>query len=106
MRLHLEVRSLPGPTLTFGFVIATLLGAGFHLIFGGDARRLAMFLLAGWVGFVLGHMVGDILDFVLFNAFNVGALHLLPAAIGAIVALVFTQIVTSRRNNKNRRTSR
>lgn len=99
---------MPGPTLTFGFVIATLLGAGFHLIFGGDARRLAMFLLAGWVGFTLGHLAGSILDFVLLNAFNVGTLRLLPAVLGAIIALMFTRIVTSRgRNrNRNRRSSR
>jgi hypothetical protein len=39
------------PTAVFGFIVATLFGAGFHLAFGGDMRRLALLLLAGWLGF-------------------------------------------------------
>ncbi|NOG49440.1 MAG: hypothetical protein HND48_08340 [Chloroflexi bacterium] len=37
---------MPGPGLVFAFALATLYGALFHFIFGGDARRLAVFLLA------------------------------------------------------------
>jgi len=106
--IHLTVTEtknpVPGPTLTFGFVIATLLGASCHLVFGGDARRLAMLLLAGWLGFVLGQLVGDILDFGLFDVVNIGPLNMLPAVIGAIIALIFTLIVTGRQSN--RRSSR
>ncbi len=85
---------MPGPTLTFGFVFATLLGAGFHLLLGGDVRRLAIFLLCGWCGFAAGHFTGVLLDASLMN---VGALHFLPATFMAVILLIFAQALTSRR---------
>lgn len=87
---------MPGPTLTFGFIVATLIGSGFHLILGGDARRLAMFLLAGWLGFVLGQLVGDIVHIETLVGFaDVGQLHIVPALLGAVLAAMFSHIVTS-----------
>jgi hypothetical protein len=85
---------VPGPTLTFGFVIATLIGAGFHLVLGGDARRLAMFLIAGWIGFALGQLVGDIVGFEIVLGFlDVGPLHTAAAVLGAGAAAIFTHVV-------------
>ena len=52
-----EETILPGPTATFGFILATLYGAGFHFVVGGDVRRLALFLLSAWVGFGLGQLL-------------------------------------------------
>ncbi|GAB4510414.1 MAG: hypothetical protein OHK0046_07190 [Anaerolineae bacterium] len=92
---------MPGPTLTFGFILATLLGALFHLVLGGDIRRLATFLLAGWLGFILGHIAGVLLDVELFN---VGTLRILPAIFGAMMSLIFAQALTI--NRSNRRPSR
>jgi uncharacterized membrane protein YeaQ/YmgE (transglycosylase-associated protein family) len=85
---------LPSPTTTFGFILATLCGALFHLIMGGDARRLALFLLAGWVGFGLGHVLGSILG---INILNIGTLRLASAIFGALVALVVAHLLTSKR---------
>ncbi len=68
----------------FAFVMATLYGALFHLILGGDARRLAVFLLAGWVGFAVGHFSGILLGIELFS---LGALRIFPATIGAFMSL-------------------
>jgi hypothetical protein len=68
---------LPGPTLTFGFIFATLLGALFHLLLGGDIRRLA--------GVAFG-----------VSLFSVGALRMLPATIGALALLVLSHALTSR----------
>ena len=84
---------MPGPTLTFAFVVATLYGALFHLIRGGDIRRLALYLLAAWIGFVLGQLVGIILRFPFFN---VGPIYLVPASLGALAGLIFVQIVSVR----------
>lgn len=84
---------MPSPTLTFAFIVATLYGAIFHLIRGGDVRQLALFLLAGWVGFVLGQMVGVMVD---FNLFNIGPIRIIPATVGAVAALVFIQVVAMR----------
>ena len=85
---------MPGPTLIFGFILATLFGAMFHLIFGGDSRRLALFLLAGWAGFGLGHVVG-----VLFNIdlLNIGTLRIVAASVGAFITLVFVLLVSAKR---------
>jgi len=70
--------------------VATLYGALFHLIRGGDVRRLALFLLAGWVGFVLGQLVGVLIDFRLLN---IGPIRMIPASVGAVAALIFVQVV-------------
>jgi hypothetical protein len=88
-----------GPTTIFGFILATLFGAGFHIIVGGDARRLALFLLAGWVGFGLGHLVGVIFA---ISIFNIGTLHIATAAFGAVMALLSAHLLTT---NKNRNRS-
>jgi uncharacterized membrane protein YeaQ/YmgE (transglycosylase-associated protein family) len=92
---------MPGPSITFGFIIATLLGACFHLIFGGDARRLALFLLAGWIGFGLGHFLGILFE---IDLFNVGSLRMLSAVVGALTALTVARLMSS--NRTRRRSSR
>jgi len=95
--LHRTEKHLPTPTITLGFVIATLLGAFFHLVLGGDVRRLALFLMSSWVGFGIGHLGGVLLNFRLFN---IGALHILPALFGAVTLLIFAHILSSRRTDK------
>ncbi|MDX1994813.1 MAG: hypothetical protein SF029_20690 [bacterium] len=86
---------MPGPTLTFGFILATLYGAVFHLLFGGDARRLALFLLVGWVGFLVGHILGVAFE---INFFNVGVLRVVSATFGAFTALFVTHFLTVQRS--------
>jgi hypothetical protein len=88
---------VPGPNLTLGFILATLFGATFHLIMGGDARRLALFLLAGWIGFGLGHLIGVVLG---INILNIGALRVVTAAFGALLALIVAHFLTSKRPHK------
>jgi hypothetical protein len=88
---------LPGPTLTFGFRLATLVGAAFHLIVGGDARRLALFLLSGWIGFTLGHLLGVALA---IDSMSIGPLHVISAMLGALVALIVAQILTANQSGK------
>ena len=85
---------MPGPTLTFGFLLATLYGAAFHFIVGGDVRRLALFLLSAWVGFSLGHILG-----VMFaiDILNIGTLRVVAATLGAFTALVAARVLTSSR---------
>jgi hypothetical protein len=88
---------LPTPILTFSFIIATLFGAVFHLIAGGDIRRLALFLLAGWLGFAIGHLVGVVSE---INVLNVGVLRLLPALLGALFAVLAAYFLTLNRRRK------
>lgn len=92
---------MPDPILTFAFVIATLIGAVFHFVVGGDARRLAIFLLAGWLGFALGHLLGNTLD---IDLLMIGELRMFSAAGGAMFALFVAYILTTSR--RARRTPR
>ncbi|MEM6284978.1 MAG: hypothetical protein AAF787_22495 [Chloroflexota bacterium] len=82
---------MPDPILTFGFILATLFGAGFHLLFGGGARRLALFLVSGWVGFASGHIIGIL--FVV-DLFRIGSIRFFSAAICAVVCLFFVHLIT------------
>ncbi len=92
----LEDNRVPGPTFTFGFILATLFGAVFHLIVGGDVRRLALFLLAGWLGFSMGQALGAMLG---INIFPIGQMRVVAASLGAIVALIAAHMLTSSRTN-------
>lgn len=71
--------------LILGFLLATAYGAGFHLILGGPARRILLYILAAWTGFAVGHFTGDFLNMTLFK---LGVLHLFSASLGAWVALI------------------
>lgn len=84
------------PTFTLGVILATLLGAAFHVVVGGDVRRLAAMLLASWFGFALGHFIGVALG---INLFNIGVLRVFPAVISALicVSLVFALTLRGRR---------
>jgi len=88
--------TLPSPALVLGFLFATLYGAAFHLLLGGDARRLASFLIAGWLGFTIGQVAGSVLNVTLFD---IGLLHLFPATIGALFALLIAHLLTNRPAN-------
>jgi hypothetical protein len=77
--------------------VATLLGALFHFACGGDARRLALFLLVGWGSFVLGHLMGVNVG---INMFNVGSLRFLPAIVVALIALHITRLLTVPRGRR------
>lgn len=94
---------MPSPILTFSFILATLYGAGFHLIVGGDIRRLALFIVSAWIGFGVGHLAGAAFSIQLFA---IGALNLLPASIGAGVALVFMYALTASRPTPSTRRAR
>lgn len=92
---------MPGPDVIFAFIVATLLGSVFHLIFGGDARRLVIFLFAGWIGFSIGQMLGETMD---FDPLKIGQLHVVTALAGGLVTLFLALIFTSERSQ--RRSSR
>lgn len=85
---------MPSPSIAFGFILATLYGAIFHFIVGGDARRLALFLLSGWLGFALGHIFGVIFAVSLFS---IGPLRVLSATLGAWLALLAARLLTDNR---------
>lgn len=82
---------MPSPSFVFSVIVATLYGTAFHVVSGGDARRLALFLLASWLGFALGHSAGELLGVTLLD---IGPLHMLSATVGAWLALVVARVLT------------
>jgi hypothetical protein len=84
---------MPTPSVTFAFMLATMLGAAFHLVVGGDLRRLALYLLAAWLGFSLGQVAGVVLDVTLLQ---VGVLRLLPAFAGAMLVIMVAHFLIGR----------
>jgi hypothetical protein len=71
--------------LILGFLLATSYGAGFHFLLGGPARRMILYLFAAWIGFIMGHIVGDLLQ---IDLLKLGAIHLFSASLGAWIALL------------------
>jgi hypothetical protein len=72
-------------SVVLGFLLATAYGAGFHLLLGGPSRRILLYVAAAWIGFVLGHFIGDMVNLELLK---LGTLHLLSASLGAWIALI------------------
>lgn len=72
------------PALLFGALLASLLGALYHLALGGPGSRLIVYLLLAWAGFALGHLAGVLFG---WNFLQAGPLHVGPAVISALVFL-------------------
>ena len=74
--------TIPGSAsaLVLGFLLATIYGAAFHLVFGGALKPLIAYLLAAWLGFFIGQFAGDFLN---FEILKLGKIHLLSATLGA-----------------------
>jgi hypothetical protein len=81
----------PASGLVLGFFLATAYGAGFHLLLGGPPRRLIIYVFFSWVGFALGHIVGDLLN---IDTLKLGAVHLLSASLGSWIALIISWVLT------------
>jgi uncharacterized membrane protein YeaQ/YmgE (transglycosylase-associated protein family) len=77
-----------------GFILATLYGAAFHLIVGGNTRRMALYILAGWLGFALGQAFGSLLG---VRVLSIGPINTFSATLGSWLALVVTRILTDER---------
>jgi hypothetical protein len=71
------------PSLLLGFVLSTLLGAGFHAVRGGGGGKLLLDLVVGWLGFWLGQYAAARLGI------TIGSLGSLNLAVAIPVGLVF-----------------
>ena len=72
-------------SLVLALLLATAYAALFHFLTGGSLRRLIMYILAAWIGFAVGHLVGQILA---VDLLKLGPLYLFSASVGAWLALV------------------
>jgi hypothetical protein len=92
--------AIPGSAsgLVLGFLLASIYGAAFHLIFGGPIRRIILYLVAAWIGFGIGQLVGDFLNFELLK---LGKIHLLSASLGAWLMLLIAWWLTGQEPQRN-----
>ena len=73
--------------LVLGFLLATAYGAGFHFLMGGPARRIALYLFTSWLGFIVGHYLGNLLA---LEMLKLGTLNLVSASVGSWIFLLFS----------------
>lgn len=73
------------PSIILGMVVSSLIGAGFHLILGGNLGRLVLYLILSWIGFWAGQLLAAALGWTFFS---VGPLHLGMALLGSLVVLL------------------
>lgn len=73
------------PSLIFGVLISTLYGAAFHLIRGGSFGRLLLYLILGWTGFWIGHLLAGQFGWTFAS---LGPLHLGMASLASIICLI------------------
>lgn len=77
--------SIAAAGLVLAFLLATGYAAAFHLLVGGPAAHLLLYVVASWVGFIAGHLLGDWLGLTLFR---LGAVQLLSASLLAWLFLL------------------
>ncbi len=73
------------PAFVFGFFLASLYGAVFHLWKGGKLPRLVLYLVLSWVGFILGHLLAARLGWTFLS---VGPLNAGLATLGSVIFLL------------------
>ena len=79
------------PSLIFALLIASLYGVLYHLVRDGGLGRLLLFLIFGWAGFALGHLLGIWQGWVFLP---VGELNLGLSTLGSLILLVLVDWVS------------
>jgi len=77
------------PSLVFGFVLATIYGLVFYLVFGRGWWRLMFDWLVSVAGFFLGHWVAGLLGLAIFN---VGELRVIEGTIVSWLSLLTLRV--------------
>ena len=72
------------PAFLFGFLVSIMFGAGFHLWKGGNAARLAYYIVLAWIGFWGGHALANSWGWTFLS---LGPLRLGMAVIGVALVL-------------------
>jgi hypothetical protein len=60
---------------------------------GGRPRRIIVYVLVAWLGFTIGHFLGDFLG---IGILKLGAIHLLTASLGTWIFLLGTWLFVGR----------
>ncbi len=79
------------PAILLGFVVASLLGAFYHLWRGGGPVRIVFYLLMAWLGFALGTYFAHLRGWVLWM---IGQVDVGFGALGALLILALGDWLT------------
>jgi hypothetical protein len=82
-------------SVVLGLLLATSFACAFHVLLGGSIRRLFVYILAAWLGFIAGHFAGSILE---IDLLQLGRLQLLAASMGAWLALLLSRWLAGKSN--------
>jgi hypothetical protein len=69
---------LLSPPFVLSALLSTALAALFNLWQGGSTRDLALYLIAAWLGFALGELLGDWMG---LDLFMIGQIHAAEASL-------------------------
>jgi len=79
------------PAILLGLVLGGIYGSLFFLTWRqGSYRRLLVCLVVSWVGFLAGQLIAAHDNFLYLR---VGALNLLGATLGSLVALILLRVL-------------
>ena len=80
------------PAYLISIILATLYGTVFHLYKGGDASRILLYVVASWMGVIIGHNVSQIVG---ASIYSIGPLNAGMASLGSGLALVLAHWLAS-----------
>lgn len=75
---------LLSPPFVLSVLLSTALATLFNLWQGGNPRDLAVYLVAGWLGFAVGERLGDWLG---LNLLMIGQVHVAEASLTCALLL-------------------
>ncbi|MFN2117165.1 MAG: hypothetical protein ACK2T1_05750 [Candidatus Promineifilaceae bacterium] len=82
-------------SLVLALLLSTAYATLFHFLIGGPTRRLLLYILAAWIGFMIGHFIGQ---FLALDWLKLGPLYLFSASLGAWLALFGSWWLAGRSN--------
>ncbi len=69
---------LLSPPFVLSALVSTALAALFNLWQGGSARDLVLYLIAGWLGFTVGELLGN---WIGLDVLMIGQVHVIEACL-------------------------
>jgi hypothetical protein len=73
------------PTIVLGFVLATLYGLVFYVLFDRGWLKLVFYWIVGVVGFFLGQWLADLVG---LHMFTIGETNIIEGTVTSLLSLV------------------
>jgi len=80
--------SLLSPGLALGVILSTAYAALFNLWQKGNFKALRNYILAAWIGFAVGHFVGEAVG---FEWLLIGQLNVASGTVGAAASMIIAK---------------